>query len=96
MDSPSGGRLNVSLIGAAAFSVFCWICLYAAFADFAQMGFELLAQPSLLHSLAGAALVLLHALGLLLLFLLAGGAVALIIGAVPTHVDDRRFNGTSH
>jgi len=97
MDSPSGGRLNVALIGAAALSVFCWICLYAAFADFAQAGFELWAQPSLLHGLAGAALVLFHALGLLLLFLVAGGAIALIISEAPTqHVDDRKLNGTSH
>ena len=97
MDSPSGGRLNVALIGAAALGAFCWICLYAAFADYAQMGFELMAQPTLLHNLGGATLVLLHALGLLLLFLLAGGAFVLIISeALTEHVDNRRFNGTTH
>ena len=56
-----------------------------------------MARPSVLHSLAGAALVLLHALGLLVTFLLAGGALALIISEAPTEpADEHRFNGTSH
>jgi hypothetical protein len=97
MTSPSGGRVNVALIVAIAFSVFCWVCLYAAFADFAQLGFELMAQPSPLHSAAGVAFVLMHALGLLLLFLLAGGALAVMVSTVTEqNGEDRAVNGTSH
>jgi hypothetical protein len=92
----SGVRVNVALIAAIAFSVFCWVCLYAAFADFAQLGFELM-TGSLLHSAAGVALVLMHALGLLLLFLLAGGAVAVMVSAATEHNgEDRALNGSSH
>ena len=48
---------NLALIGAVLFSAFCWVCLYAAFADFAQAGFELMARPGLGHSIAGAGMV---------------------------------------
>jgi hypothetical protein len=97
MGTPSGGRFDFGVLAAIAFSVFCWICLYAGFANFAQTGFELLGQPSAWHRLAGGGLVLLHAFGLLLLFVLAGGAVALMVSEVPPeHVDDRRLNGTSY
>jgi len=96
MKSPSGIRINVALIVAIAFSVFCWICLYAAFADFAQLGFELMMQPSLLHSAAGVALVLMHAVGLLLLFVLAGGTVAIMVSATEHNGEDRTVNHTSH
>jgi len=97
MKSPSDVRVNGALIVAIAFSVFCWICLYAAFADFAQLGFELMMRPSLLHSAAGVALVLMHALGLLLLFLLAGGAVAVMLSVATEHDgEDRTVNHTSH
>jgi hypothetical protein len=95
--SPSGFRVDVALILAIAFSVFCWICVYAAFADFAQLGFELMTRPSLLHSAAGIALVLLHALGLVLLFVLAGGAVAVMVSeATEYNGEDHAVNGTSH
>ena len=97
MKSPSGGGVNVALIVGIAFSVFCWVCLYAAFADFAQLGFDLMTRPSVLHSAAGVTLVLMHALGLLLLFLLAGGAVALMVGAVTApDGEDHAVNGASH
>ena len=97
MTSPSRLRVNGALILAITFSVFCWICLYAAFADFAQLGFELMMQPSLLHSAAGVALVLMHALGLLLLFVLAGGAVAVMVSTATEHNgEDRTVNHTSH
>src|SRR5262245_15597407 len=98
MQTPYGSRLNVGVIAAIAFSAFCWICLYAAFADFAQIGFDLLARSSALYSVVGSALIVLHALGLVMLFLLAGGAVAIMVSEATQHdVRDRReFNGTSH
>ena len=98
MKSPSRIRVNGALFVAIAFSVFCWICLYAAFSDFAQLGFELMMRPSLLHSAAGVALVLMHALGLLLLFLLAGGAVAVMLSVATEQngEEDRTVNHTSH
>ena len=94
MEDPSGGRSGTAFIAAVAFSVFCWICLYAAFADFAQAGFSLLARPSGWHGVAGAALVALHALGLLLLFVMAGGALALIVSETPPEGVEDRVNGT--
>jgi len=97
MKTPSAIRVNVALIMAIAFSVFCWICLYAAFADFAQLGFELMMRPSPLHSAAGMMLVLMHTLGLLLLFVLAGGAVAVMVSTATEHNGkDREINGMSH
>ena len=84
---------NLALIGVVLFSAFCWVCLYAAFADFAQAGFELLARPGFAHSIAGAGMVALHALGLLLLFVLAGGAVAALVRA-PRETVRQRLGGT--
>ena len=97
MKTPSRKSLSAGLVAAVAFSVFCWVCLYAAFADFAQLGFEMVARPSPWHTAAGFALVMFHALGLLLLFLLAGGAVAVMLSDAMEHDGDHReVNGTSH
>ena len=87
---------NLALIGVVLFSAFCWVCLYAAFADFAEAGFELMARPGLGHSIAGAGMVALHALGLLLLFVLAGGAVAAVVRSPRHAAGGRHASGTSH
>lgn len=89
-------KLNVSMIAAVLLSAFCWLCLYAAFANFAQAGFELMTRPGVVHSLAGVALVVLHALGLLLLFVLAGSAVAAVVRNLRHAGRDRHANGTLH
>jgi len=86
---------NFALMGAVLFSAFCWVCLYAAFADFAQSGFELMAQPGLSHPVIGAGMVALHALGLLLLFALAGGAVAAVVRSPRAAMRQHHANGTS-
>jgi len=96
MNTPTRTRASLGLATAVAFSVFCWICLYAAFADFAETGFEMVARQSAWHTAAGLTLVMLHALGLLLLFLLAGGAVAVMVSETMEHGGDRTVNGTSH
>ncbi len=90
-------NLNIALIGAVLFSAFCWICLYAAFADFAEAGFALMTRPGLAHSVGGAVMVVLHGLGLLLLFVLAGGAVAALVRIPNQHNGhDRHVNGSAH
>lgn len=96
MNSPSGTRLNAAPIVTVAFSVFCWICLYAAFADFAQAGSEMIAGSGVLRAVAGAVLVALHALGLLLLVVLGAGAVVMIREAADARINDRRLNGNAH
>ena len=96
MDSRRWGKPNFALIGAVLFSVFCWVCLYAAFANFAQTGFELMTLAGFWHSVAGAALVGLHALGLLLVFVLAGGTVAALVRTPQVGNHDRHVNGNAH
>jgi len=92
-----GAKLNVALVGAVLFSAFCWLCLYAAFADFAQAGLAMMTRPGLSHSVGGAVMVVLHALGLLLLFVLAGGAVAALVRTADHHHGhDRHVNGNAH
>jgi hypothetical protein len=87
---------NVALIAAVLFSAFCWLCLYAAFENFAQAGFDLMTRPGLVHSAAGAGLVALHALGLLLVFVLAGGAVAAVVRTPRHAIGHRHANGAPH
>ena len=77
-----------------AFSAFCWICLYAAFADFAEAGFELMTRPGLAASRGRRRDGLLHGLGLLLLFVLAGGAVAALV-RIPNQHNGRRPPGST-
>jgi hypothetical protein len=89
-------KLNLALVGVVLLSAFCWVCLYAAFADFAQAGFELMAQPGLGHSVIGAGMVALHALGLLLLFVLAGVAAAAVVRSPRQAVRQRHANGAPH
>ncbi len=86
----------LALIGVVVFSAFCWVCLYAAFGDFAQAGFELMARPGVGPSIVGAAMIALHALGLLLLFGLAGGAVAALVRSPRDGVGRHEANGASH
>jgi hypothetical protein len=96
MNPRSLGKANFALVGAVLFSAFCWLCLYAAYADFAQAGFEAMKLGGLWHPVAGAALVGLHALGLLLVFVLAGGAAAALVRNPPDSRQDRQVNGSAH
>ena len=89
-------KLNASLVVAVLFSAFCWLCLYAAYANFAQAGFELVTRPGSLNSVAGVALVTLHALGLLLLFVLGGGAAAALLRSSHHAGRGGHANGTLH
>ncbi len=84
MNRDAATKPNLALMGAVLFSAFCWLCLYAAFDGFAQAGFDLMTQPSAADSIVGAAMVGLHALGLLLVFVLAGGGVAALVRS-PHH-----------
>lgn len=96
MEPDARRTLNLALIAAVLFSAFCWLCLYAAFEDFARAGFDLMTRPGIAHSVAGAGLVALHALGLLLVFVLAGGAVAALVRSPRHAIGHRHVNGTSH
>lgn len=90
-------KLNLAPIMALAFSALCWLCLYAVFADFAELGLQMMTGPSLLRDLVGVTLIGLHALGLLFLFALAGAAVAVLVRNVGDGDNHHReVNGTSH
>jgi hypothetical protein len=95
MKSTATGQINYTAIMALIFSVFCWLTLYAVYADFAQSGIELMARPGFLRSVEGVILIGLHAFGLLLLWAFAVGLVAVIARlAFHTASHDGRMSGT--
>ncbi len=97
MKPTAKGETNYTAIGALIFSAFCWLALYAVYADFAQSGIELLARPSVLRSAEGVLLIGFHAFGLLLVLALLIGAVA-AAARLMLHTSSNRdgISGTPH
>ncbi|HEX9302411.1 MAG TPA: hypothetical protein VF959_08690 [Casimicrobiaceae bacterium] len=88
-------EINYAAIAALIFSAFCWLTLYAVYADFAQSGIDLLGRPGFFRSAEGLVLIGLHAFGLLLLWGLALGAVATLARlALHPASDSHRMSGT--
>lgn len=97
MKPTAKGEINYAAIAALVFSAFCWLSLYAVYADFAQSGMDLLARPGLLRPAEGTLLIGLHAFGLLLLWAFVLGAVAAVAQlALHTTSHDHRISGSSH
>ncbi len=73
---------NYAVPGAIVLSLFCWLGLFAVWANFGQSGFDLLRAPGILSTVEGAILVALNAFGLLVLaaFGIAGVAALVRIG----------------
>ena len=95
MKPTAKGEINFAAIAALIFSAFCWLTLYAVYADFAQSGVELMARPGFLRSAEGVILIGLHAFGLLLLWGFAAGVVAAIARlALRATPDNHRMSGT--
>lgn len=91
------GEINYAAIAALIFSVFCWVALYAVYADFAQSGVELLERPGILRSGEAVLLIGLHTFGLLLLWAFLLGAVAAVARLVLlTTSRADRISGTPH
>ncbi len=97
MKPTAKGEINYTAITAVVFSAFCWLSLYAVYADFAQSGIDLLVRPGFLRPAEGAVLIGLHAFGLLLLWAFVLGAVAAVARlALHTTSHDQRISGRSH
>jgi disulfide bond formation protein DsbB len=81
MKLPKYVHLNYAPIVAVLFTVMCWLGLYAVYADFGQLGLELLQRPGLVSTVEGMFFVGLHAMGLLLLVAFALAAVTMLMGS---------------
>jgi len=79
MKLPKYVHLNYVPIVAVLFTVMCWLGLYSVYADFGQLGVELLQRPGLVSSLEGVFLVGFHAMGLLLLAAVVLGAFTVLL-----------------
>jgi hypothetical protein len=97
MKSKRKGQPNYAALGAIAFSVLCWVGLYAVWADFGETGVELLQVSGVLRSLEATVLLGLNAFGLLVLGTFAAGGIALLVRALhPDARHDSRFSGRPH
>ena len=74
-------QVNYAPILAVVFGAFCWLSLYALYADFAQRGFELLHRPGFMSGVEGIVLLGLYALGLVLLLGCGLAAVGALLKA---------------
>jgi len=90
------GQPNYAMVGAIVLSLFCWLGLYAVWADFGETGVELLRGSSgVLPSVEGAILIALNAFGLLALGAFGLAAVALLARTGRHDArDGRRMPGT--
>jgi hypothetical protein len=71
-------HINYAPVTAVLLSVLGWVALYSVYANFGQLGFELLQGPGVLLNVGGMVLVGLHASGLLLLLGLGLGAITVL------------------
>jgi hypothetical protein len=71
-------RVNWALIATILFSATCWAALYAVWADLGPEGYALIQDPDSLKVAEGAALVALHAFGVLFLLGVGLGTAALL------------------
>ena len=78
MKLPRFIHINYAPITVVLLSIFCWVALYSVYANFGQVGFELMQGPGVIGNVEGMLLVGLHAAGLLLLVGLALGAITVL------------------
>lgn len=78
MKFPKFVHINYAPVTVVVLSVLGWVALYSVYANFGQVGFELLQGPGVMLNVAGLLLVGLYASGLLLLLGLGVGAIAVL------------------
>ena len=81
MTETKNDQINYAPILAVVFGAFCWLGLYALYANFAQRGFELLHRAGFISSVGGVVLIGLYALGLVLLLGCGLAAVGALLKA---------------
>ena len=72
-------QINYAPVAAAVIGAFCWLGVYAVYANFAHRGLELLQRPDIISSLKGSLLLGLYAAGVLLLVACGIGTIVVLI-----------------
>lgn len=78
MKLPKFVHINYAPVTVVLLSVLGWVALYSVYANFGQLGFELLQGPGVMLNVGGMLLVGLHASGLVLLLGLGLGAILVL------------------